>query len=275
MILDGKEISKRIIREVKEKVESMNKKPGLALIYVGSDESSKVYSNMILKKAKSVGFHVERFIRGEVEEKELLDVIETFNNSNLIHGIIVQFPLPKNINEKLIRNKISHRKDVDSAGVINTGNFYLGNDAYIPCTPKAMTRILEEYKLDIEGSKAVIIGRSNVVGKPLYECLNRKNMTVTICHSRTKNLRDYTCNADIVLTAVGRRNIISADDVSSDAIIIDAGINVDVDGMYGDVNYNSLKDYVRWITPVPGGVGPVTTAILLENTLEAFLNHEA
>ncbi|MCT4632720.1 MAG: bifunctional 5,10-methylenetetrahydrofolate dehydrogenase/5,10-methenyltetrahydrofolate cyclohydrolase [Firmicutes bacterium] len=275
MILDGRKISKKITEEVKSKVESLDKKPGLALIYIGKDESSKVYSKMIVKKAKSVGFNIETVIEETMDQESILDKIESFNKSDLIHGIIVQFPLPKDIDEEKVRNAIDYRKDVDSAGVINTGNLYLGNDAFIPCTPKAMTRILEEYNLDNEGSKVVIVGRSNVVGKPLYECLNRKNMTVTICHSRTKNLREHTLDADIVCTAVGKRNIISSDDVSRNCVVIDAGINVEADGMYGDVDYVSLENHVSWITPVPGGVGPVTTAILLENTLEAYYKNEA
>lgn len=275
MILDGRKISKKITEEVKSKVESLDKKPGLALIYIGKDESSKVYSKMIVKKAKSVGFNIETVIEETMDQESILDKIESFNKSDLIHGIIVQFPLPKDIDEEKVRNAIDYRKDVDSAGVINTGNLYLGNDAFIPCTSKAMTRILEEYNLDNEGSKVVIVGRSNVVGKPLYECLNRKNMTVTICHSRTKNLREHTLDADIVCTAVGKRNIISSDDVSRNCVVIDAGINVEADGMYGDVDYVSLENHVSWITPVPGGVGPVTTAILLENTLEAYYKNEA
>jgi methylenetetrahydrofolate dehydrogenase (NADP+)/methenyltetrahydrofolate cyclohydrolase len=275
VILDGRKISKKITEEVKSKVESLDKKPGLALIYIGKDESSKVYSKMIVKKAKSVGFNIETVIEETMDQESILDKIESFNKSDLIHGIIVQFPLPKDIDEEKVRNAIDYRKDVDSAGVINTGNLYLGNDAFIPCTPKAMTRILEEYNLDNEGSKVVIVGRSNVVGKPLYECLNRKNMTVTICHSRTKNLREHTLDADIVCTAVGKRNIISSDDVSRNCVVIDAGINVEADGMYGDVDYVSLENHVSWITPVPGGVGPVTTAILLENTLEAYYKNEA
>lgn len=271
MLLDGKATAAKIREKVKEKVSKLDKKPGLAVVRVGDDPASTIYVNKKEKMCLEVGIYSEKHVLDEnVSEEELLNLVERLNLDANIHGILVQLPLPKHINEQKVLKKILPKKDVDGFHVVNAGNLLQGMKGIRPATPKGIMRLLEEYDVDIEGKDAVIVGRSNIVGKPIALMLLEKNATVTICHSRTKNLEDYTKKADIIVSAVGRPKMITADMVKEGVVIIDVGINR-IDGkLVGDVDFENVKDKASYITPVPGGVGPMTIATLLENCLECY-----
>jgi len=271
-ILDGKALNKKIIADITKRVSAMDKKPGLAIIQVGSDPASAVYVNMKEKDAKTCGFGVEIFrCDEEVSQEELLDLIKKLNNDENINGFIVQKPLPKHIDEPVIDKAILPEKDADGFNPVNAGLLFKNQDGFSPATPLGVIRLLEENKIKIEGKNAVIVGRSMIVGRPLSMLLMHRNATVTICHSRTKNLAEITAQADILCTAIGKPKFIKADMVKDGAVVVDIGINrMDDSSLVGDVDFDAVKEKAAYITPVPGGIGPMTRAMLLENTLKAY-----
>lgn len=271
MVMDGKELANRIKVELIEKVKKLEGKPGIVVIQVGEDPASSIYVNSKAKLATEIGYYFEhlKYDQG-VEEEELIAKIDELNNNSKIHGIIVQLPIPSHLDSMKIINRISSTKDVDGLTIANAGSLLTMNSGLISCTPKGIMTILEEYKVDLDGKNVVIVGRSNLVGKPLISLCLAKNATVTICHSKTKNLSDYTKNADILIVAVGKKHLITAEMVKENAVIIDVGINRVDNHIYGDVDFKSVEPKAKFITPVPGGVGPMTTISLMENVLISY-----
>jgi methylenetetrahydrofolate dehydrogenase (NADP+)/methenyltetrahydrofolate cyclohydrolase len=272
-IIDGKAISAKLKEELKDEVEKLKEVgiiPGLAVIIVGNDPASKTYVNSKEKNAEKLGLYsVKHQLDEKVSEEQLLKLIDDLNNDSKIHGILVQLPLPNHIDSKKVLNKISIEKDVDGFHPENVGKMIVGDKAFLPCTPNGVIKILEYENVEITGKHAVIIGRSNIVGKPMAALLLERNATVTVCHSKTKNLSEIVNLADIVVAAVGRPNFVKADMVKEGAVVIDVGINR-VDGkLIGDVDFDSVKEKASLITPVPGGVGPMTIAMLMYNTIES------
>ncbi len=275
LTINGNSLAKKMNQETSDKIEAylkMNKKmPQLDIILVEADQASAVYVNMIIKKCQSVGIvsNLHKFPSNS-DTKDIILLIEQLNKDSKCDGIIVQFPLPKQIDEQKVRATLSPEKDVDAMGYKNIGKFYAGLDCYNPCTPESMLRLLKSLNQDLTGKNAVVVGRSLVVGRPIAELLIRENCTVTICHSKTTNLAEEVSKADIVMAAVGSANLIDKSYLKKDAIVIDAGINVTKSGLCGDVNPEGLNNYVKALTPVPGGVGPVTIAVLIKNVLKAY-----
>ena len=277
IILDGKITSKKIKEDLKKEVDVLKEKginPKLAVIMVGEDKASKVYVKNKSKSCEQVGVEFEEYLFNEnITQEELIKKIEELNNDDTVTGILLQSPIPRHLNEQEAFNAISPQKDVDGFNAINVGNLSLGKDCFISCTPYGIIKMLEEYKIDLEGKHAVIIGRSNIVGKPMVQCLLEKNATVTICHSRTKNLENITKQADILVVAIGKPKFITKEFVKDGAIVIDVGINRLDDGkICGDVDFESVEPITSYITPVPGGVGPMTIAMLMNNVIKAAKN---
>ncbi|QXM06025.1 bifunctional methylenetetrahydrofolate dehydrogenase/methenyltetrahydrofolate cyclohydrolase FolD [Crassaminicella indica] len=273
-ILDGKKISEEIrnhiVNEVKKLKANYGITPGLSVVLVGDDAASHVYVSMKEKACKKVGFHSEVYkLPKETTQQELLNLINKLNNDEKIHGILVQLPLPKGIDEHLINSHIAPTKDVDGFHAVNTGKLFLGKESFIPCTPKGILELIKRTGEDITGKHAVVIGRSNIVGKPVAILLLKENATVTICHSKTKNLDKYVQTADIVVAAVGVPELIKGNMIKKGAIVIDAGTRKVNNKLVGDVEFEEASKKASWITPVPGGVGPMTITMLLENTLKA------
>ncbi|MTI65438.1 MAG: bifunctional methylenetetrahydrofolate dehydrogenase/methenyltetrahydrofolate cyclohydrolase FolD [Firmicutes bacterium] len=274
-ILDGKGLSKKIRNNIKEEVKIAKKKykraPGLAVILVGEDKASEVYVNMKEKACLKAGINSKTYkLNKNISQNELIKHIDSLNENEEIDGILVQLPLPKHMDENLVNSQISPKKDIDGFHPVNTGKLFLGEKGFIPCTPKGIVRLIKEYDIQIKGKNVVVVGRSNIVGKPSAMLLLNENATVEICHSKTSNLKEHTLKADIIIAACGRAELIKGDMVKDNAIIIDAGTNKINGKLVGDVEYEALKDKADFITPVPGGVGPMTIAMLLENTLEAY-----
>ena len=273
-IIDGKELAKNIRLKLKDEVEELKNadiNPKLAVIMVGDDKASKVYVKNKSKACEDVGIEYEEYILpANTKMEELLELIEKLNNDETIHGILVQSPLPKGLDANEAFRTISPKKDVDGFNPINVGKLSLNQDCFVSCTPYGIIKMLEAYNIEIEGSHAVIIGRSNIVGKPLAQCLLNKNATVTICHSRTKNLKELTKQADILIAAIGKAKFVTENMVKDGATVIDVGINRMDDGkLLGDTDFENIKDKVSYITPVPGGVGPMTIAMLMHNVVKA------
>ena len=272
MIMDGKKVSLKIKEELIEKVKELDEKPSLVVIQVGEDPASNVYVNAKAKLAKEIGYEFEhaRFSE-DVEEEELIKKIEEINASPKINGVIVQLPIPKHLNASLIINKIDPVKDVDGLTELNAGKLLTSTSSLVSCTPKGIMTLLREYNIELAGKHVVIVGRSNLVGKPLISlCLN-ENATVTICHSKTVGLENYTREADILIVAVGKPKLISSSMVKDGAVVIDVGINRLNNKLCGDVDYEEVSKKASLITPVPGGVGPMTTISLMENVLISYL----
>ena len=275
MIIDGKKTAAELREELKKKVEKLkstyNAVPGLTVILVGEDPPSKIYVKNKQKFAKEVGMNSE-VIRypDKVEEKVVLNKIEELNNDKKVSGILVQLPLPKHIDKRKIIETILPGKDVDGFHPINVGNLSSGYDSNIPCTPLGCYLLLQKVEKNLNGKHAVVIGRSNLNGKPMAQLLLKENCTVTITHSKTKNLKDECSRADIIIAAVGRPKLVKGDWVKKDAIVIDVGINKTDSGLVGDVDFDEVSKVAKAITPVPGGVGPMTIACLLSNTVECF-----
>ncbi len=272
-LIDGKVISASVKERVRLEVEALKKEgvtTGLAVIIVGEDPASKVYVANKKKACELLGIISEEYALPEnTTQEELLALIDKLNNKDTINGILCQLPLPKHLDEQAVINAISPEKDVDAFHPQNVGKIMLGDYDFVPCTPAGIMEMLQYENIDIAGKTCVVIGRSNIVGKPMGMLLLHKNGTVTICHSRTKDLASVCKNADILVAAVGRPNFVTADMVKEGAVVIDVGINR-VDGkLVGDVDFNSVKDKCSAITPVPGGVGPMTIAMLMQNTLTA------
>lgn len=277
-ILDGRALAEKIRANIKEETEKIyaekKTRPGLAVIIAGDDPASAIYVRNKERTAKEAGFHsiVEAY-PANVSQEELLEAIERLNKDPKIHGMIVQLPLPKHLNESELLNAIDPAKDADGLHPLNLGLLVTGRRGLVSCTPKGCMRLIEETGLDISGKKAVVVGRSNMVGKPVALLLLQANATVTICHSRTKDLQKELLEADIVVAALGQAAFIKADMVKEGAIVIDVGINrLDDGSLSGDVDFSGVAEKASFITPVPGGVGPMTIAMLLSNTLEAFKN---
>ena len=273
-IIDGKELAKNIRLKLKDEVEELKKAeiyPKLAVIMVGDDKASKVYVKNKSKACEDVGIEYEEYILpASTKMEELIELIEKLNNDETVHGILVQSPLPKGLDANEAFRTISPKKDVDGFNPINVGKLSLNQDCFVSCTPYGIIKMLEAYNIEIEGAHAVIIGRSNIVGKPLAQCLLNKNATVTICHSRTKNLKELTKQADILIAAIGKAKFVTEDMVKDGATVIDVGINRMDDGkLLGDTDFENIKDKVSYITPVPGGVGPMTIAMLMHNVVKA------
>ena len=273
-IINGKELAKNIRLKLKEEVEELKKaeiNPKLAVIMVGDDKASKVYVKNKSKACEEVGVEFEEYLLpANTKMKELLELIEKLNNDVTVHGILVQSPLPEGLDANEAFKTISPKKDVDGFNPINVGKLSLNQDCFVSCTPFGIIKMLETYNIPIEGANAVIIGRSNIVGKPLAKCLLNKNATVTVCHSKTNNLSEHTKRADILISAIGKPKFVTADMVKEGATVIDVGINRMEDGkLVGDTDFENIKEKVSYITPVPGGVGPMTIAMLMYNVVKA------
>ena len=278
MIIDGKKEAQLLRDEIKKEILSIklknNKAPGLTVILIGDFAPSQIYVKNKEKNAKEVGINstVIRYPK-EVSEQEVLKKIRELNDDDAVSGILVQLPLPPQINKKKIINAIDPLKDVDGFHPINVGNLSSGYNATVPCTPLGCLLLIKKTEPNLSGKHAVIIGRSNLNGKPMAQLLLKENCTVTIVHSKTKDLKTECLKADILVAAVGVPNLVKSDWVKKDSIVIDVGINKVADKIVGDVEYDTVKEKVRAITPVPGGVGPMTIACLLKNTLECFKGH--
>lgn len=273
-IIDGKGISDEIKATIKVEVERLKEKgitPGLAVVLVGENSASKVYVKNKQKACENVGIYSEEHKLPETAaQEELLSLVNRLNKDSKIHGILVQLPLPKHIDSDTILKAISPSKDVDGFHPYNIGMLLIGQPIFIPCTPYGVMKMIEHTGIPVEGKIAVVVGRSNIVGKPVALLLMQKNATVTICHSRTKDLNEICRRADILVAAIGRQRMIKADMVKEGAVVIDVGINrLDNGSLVGDVDYEEVSRKAGWITPVPGGVGPMTITMLLNNTLEA------
>jgi methylenetetrahydrofolate dehydrogenase (NADP+)/methenyltetrahydrofolate cyclohydrolase len=276
-IIDGKKVSSQIIEHIASEVKSLKlkteKSPGLAVILVGDDPASAVYVRNKNKTCTNIGFQsFENILPSDTSELKLLNLIDELNNNEHINGILVQLPLPKHISSHKILEAIKPEKDVDGFHLQNVGRLVTGNPSFIPCTPAGIIRLLDYYSVDLEGKNAVVLGRSNIVGKPVAFLLLEKNATVTICHSRTKDLSKITRQADVLIAAIGKPNFVTADMVKDGSVIIDVGINRVEGKLVGDVDYQVVSQKVSLITPVPGGVGPMTIAMLMANTLQSFKN---
>ena len=275
MIIDGKKEAAILREEIKNEIADLKKKtnkvPGLTVILIGEFAPSKIYVKNKEKNSKEVGIksNVIKY-PSDVSEKEVLNKIEELNKDKNISGILVQLPLPNHINKEKIINAIDPLKDVDGFNPINVGNLASGYEAIIPCTPLGCLILIKKVEKNLSGKHAVIIGRSNLNGKPMAQLLLKENCTVTVVHSKTKNLQSECLKADILVAAVGVPNLVKKDWVKSDAIVIDVGINKVENKIIGDVNFDEIKDKVKAVTPVPGGVGPMTIACLLSNTLKCF-----
>lgn len=271
MILDGKTLSDKIKNEIKSKVKNYLIKPTLAVIQIGNDEASNVYIKAKEKACNTVGInfiHVK--FEEDTTEQEVINKIVELNNDTYVNGILLQLPLPSQFNQDKLLNLINKNKDVDGLTDINAGLLFKGNSNLVPCTPLGIVTLLKEYKIDLIGKHVVIIGKSNLVGKPLAILLLQEGATVTICHSKTNNLKQFTKRADILVSAVGKKDLVTKDMVKENSVIIDVGINRVAGKLYGDVDFENVKDIVSFITPVPGGVGPMTVAMLLSNVVKNY-----
>ncbi|WP_019679498.1 bifunctional methylenetetrahydrofolate dehydrogenase/methenyltetrahydrofolate cyclohydrolase FolD [Ruminococcus flavefaciens] len=274
-IIDGKAVSAAVKAEVAEETAKLRDekglKVGLAVVIVGNDPASRVYVNNKKKACEAVGFQSFEYAMEEnTTQEQLLDLVNVLNRDDRVNGILVQLPLPKHIDEKAVINAISPDKDVDAFHPINVGKIMIGEYSFLPCTPAGVMRLIESTGTDITGKQCVVIGRSNIVGKPQAMLLLQKNGTVTICHSKTKNLKEICLGADILVVAIGRANFVTGDMIKEGAVVIDVGMNrLDNGKLCGDVEFESAEKKASFITPVPGGVGPMTIAMLMKNTLTA------
>lgn len=276
-ILSGKTVSARIKESLKREIEELKTQgilPGLAVIIVGEDPASKVYVGRKEAMCKELGMHSEKFALPETTtQKELTELVKKLNNDEKIHGILVQLPLPKHLDEKAVINTINPEKDVDAFHPVNVGKIMIGDYDFVPCTPAGIMELIAESGVQVEGKTCVVVGRSNIVGKPMSMLLLHKNGTVTTCHSRTQNIKEVTKTADILVAAVGRANFITEDMIKPGAVVIDVGMNRLSDGrLVGDVDFENVEKIAGAITPVPGGVGPMTIAMLMKNTFTAAKN---
>lgn len=272
--IDGKEVSAAVREQITNEVSELKAKgitPGLAVIIVGNDPASRVYVNNKKKGCEQTGMNSFEYALPEATTtQELIDLIEKLNKDEKVHGILCQLPVPKQIDEEKVLNSISPEKDVDAFHPVNCGKVMTGDYRFAPCTPAGMVEMLKYYNIPIGGKHCVIIGRSNIVGKPMAMLMLKNNATVTVCHSRTENLKEITKQADILVAAVGRPKFVTADMVKDGAVVLDVGINRMEDGkLCGDVDFDTVAEKTSFITPVPGGVGPMTITMLLKNTLEA------
>lgn len=276
-IIDGKAVSAAVKQRVKDECEQLKAKgvtPGLAVVIVGDDPASRVYVNNKKKACELVGFYSEEYALPEqTTQEELLALVDKLNEDKKIHGILVQLPLPKHLDDKAVIARIDPNKDVDAFHAENVGKIMIGEYSFLPCTPAGVMELLASENIEVEGKSCVVIGRSNIVGKPMAMLLLHKNGTVTIAHSRTKNLKEICLNADIIVAAVGIPKFLKGDMVKDGAVVIDVGMDRDENGkLCGDVDFAEVEPKASYITPVPGGVGPMTIAMLMQNTLTAAKN---
>ncbi len=272
-IINGKEVASSIYRELSEEIKILKEggiTPGLAVILVGEDPASLVYVRQKERACENIGILSKKYsLSKDVSEEELLRLIDDLNNDSSIHGILVQLPLPDHIDAQKVLNAVDPQKDVDGFHPFNVGNLTIGEIRYPPCTPHGVLELLKRTGVEIRGKNAVVVGRSNIVGKPMALMLLHNDATVTICHSKTEDLASHTRRADILVVAVGHPKLVTADMVKEGVVVIDVGINRVNDKLVGDVDYEAVKEKAAAITPVPGGVGPMTIAVLLKNTVEA------
>ena len=273
-ILNGKELAKKIRTNLKVEVEELKKQkkyPKLAVIMVGNDQASSIYVKNKSKACDEIGIDFEEYLLPEeTTMQELLSLITKLNGEKEVKGILLQSPIPAHLDIQKAFETINPKKDVDGFHPISVGQACIGQDTFIPCTPLGIVRLLEEYKIPIEGKNVVILGRSNIVGKPLMQCMLKKNATVTICHSKTRNIKEMTRQADILIAAIGKPKFITEDMVKENAVVIDVGMNRLENGkLCGDIDFEGVEKKVSYITPVPGGVGPMTIAMLMQNVVKA------
>ena len=275
-IIDGKALAKNVRENLKKDVEELKKKgviPRLAVILVGDDKASQIYVKNKSKACIEVGVEYEEILLDESTSMEkLLNIIDDLNNRNDITGILLQSPIPKHLDINEAFRRISPNKDVDGFNPVSIGKLCLNQDTFVSCTPYGIMKMFEAYNVDLDGKDAVIIGRSNIAGKPMALSMLNKNATVTICHSKTKNLKEITKKADILVAAVGKKHFVTADMVKEGAVVIDVGINRTEEGLFGDVDFENVKEKTSLITPVPGGVGPMTVAMLINNVVKCAKN---
>lgn len=270
-VIDGKKIAEEIKLKIKNYISLLNFKPGLAVILVGNNPASEVYVNIKKKTCKELGIDSYEFnLKENISENELIKLIKKLNDDEKINGILIQLPLPKHINKNNILLNINPIKDVDGFSPDNIGKLLIGEDCLEPCTPKGIIKLLLQSDINLEGKDIVVIGKSMIVGTPVANMLLNYGATVTVCHSKTKNLKEKCLNADIIVSAVGKHKLITSDMIKDNVIIIDVGVNKIDDKLYGDVDFENVKNKCSFITPVPGGVGPMTIACLMENTLIAY-----
>ena len=273
-IIDGKKVSQKIREELKEECEEIKKQgiiPKLAVIMVGDNPASKVYVRNKNKACQEIGIEYEEyFLKSEITQEKLIELIEDLNNRKDINGILLQSPIPNHLDINEAFRKISPEKDVDGFHPANVGKLILNQDTFVSCTPYGIMKLFAEYNIDLNGKHVVILGRSNIVGKPLIACCLNRNATVTVCHSKTENLEEHTKKADILIVAIGKANFVKKEMIKDGAVIIDVGINRTDEGkLTGDVDFENVKDVAGYITPVPGGVGPMTIAMLMNNVIKA------
>ena len=273
-ILNGKELAKKIRTNLKVEVEELKKQkkyPKLAVIMVGNDQASSIYVKNKSKACDEIGIDFEEYLLPEeTTMQELLSLITKLNGEKEVKGILLQSPIPAHLDIQKAFETINPKKDVDGFHPISVGQACIGQDTFIPCTPLGIVKLLEEYQIPVEGKNVVILGRSNIVGKPLMQCMLKKNATVTICHSKTRNIKEMTRQADILIAAIGKPKFITEDMVKENAVVIDVGMNRLENGkLCGDIDFEGVEKKVSYITPVPGGVGPMTIAMLMQNVVKA------
>ena len=274
IIIDGKALAKKIRQELKVECDELKEKginPKLAVIMVGDNPASKVYVRNKSRACEEIGIEYEEFLlHDNIKQEELIDLIKKLNEDKTINGILLQSPIPEYLNINQAFKTITYRKDVDGFTPSSVGKLCIGEDTFISCTPYGVMKMFEEYNIDLTGKNVVILGRSNIVGKPLIQCCLAKNATVTVCHSKTKNIEEYTKKADILIAAIGKAKFVTKDMVKKGVVIIDVGINRNEQGkLVGDVDFENVEPLASYITPVPGGVGPMTIAMLMNNVIKA------
>ena len=276
-IIDGKKLAKQIREKLKidcEELQEKGIKPKLAVIMVGDDKASKIYVKNKSKACDEIGIEYEEYLlEKDIKQKELIELINKLNNDKSVNGILLQSPIPEGLDINEAFRIISPEKDVDGFNPTNVGKLVLNQDTFVSCTPYGIMKMFEAYDIELEGKKVVVLGRSNIVGKPLVQCCINKNATVTICHSKTKNIKEHVKEADIVISAIGKPKYVTEDMIKEKAVVIDVGINRTEDGkIVGDVDFENVSKKASYITPVPGGVGPMTIAILMNNVIKACKN---
>lgn len=279
-IIDGKKLAQQIRKELKVKCEELKEKginPKLAVIMVGDNKASQVYVRNKSKVCEEIGIKFDEYIlEEEIKQEELIQLIKNLNEDKTVKGILLQSPLPKHLDINEAFRTIAPEKDVDGFHPLNIGKLCLNQDTFVSCTPYGIMKMFEAYNINLEGKNVVILGRSNIVGKPLIQCCLNKNATVTVCHSKTKDLQEYTKRADIIIAAIGKPRFVTEEMVKENAVIIDVGINRGEDGkITGDVDFENVSKKASYITPVPGGVGPMTIAMLMNNVIKASYNEDS
>lgn len=274
MIIDGKELARKTREKLKIECDNLKKEgilPKLAVIMVGDDKASQIYVKNKSKACQEIGIKFEEyFLENDIKQEELIELIQKLNLDKSINGILLQSPIPKSLDINEAFRIILPEKDVDGFNPINVGKLCLNQETFVSCTPYGIMKMFEEYDIDLTGKNVTILGRSNIVGKPLIQCCLNKNATVTVCHSKTKDLKEHTKNADIVISAIGKAKFVTADMIKDGAVVIDVGINRDESGkIVGDVDFEKVSSKASYITPVPGGVGPMTIAMLMNNVIKA------